>query len=316
MNCGVSRPARTSSRKSSGWASCGWRVGRPAPGSGRDHGAGAPSRERPRGPVRRRFRAIRPGYRVLINSLGSSDRTALALGLPTGRTWKELVPLWRAADAEHPADPAGVRDGRADHGERAARRRRGPPEVPDAVLARARRRALHRHRRRWTSCRDPDSDWVNVGTYRVMLQSTATTSGLSTSRRASTAASSATSTSRAGKPMPGGDVLRPRPAAVHGELAWRCRSACREYDWAGGVSGEPVHGAQGPADRPADPRRGRDRPRGLHPPRRRGARGAVRRVDGLLRQRLARRAGDDVEAVYHRNDPIILGSPPGKPPTS
>ena len=35
------------------------------------------------------------GHRVFVNSLGSASRTALALGLPTGCTWKELVPLAR-----------------------------------------------------------------------------------------------------------------------------------------------------------------------------------------------------------------------------
>ena len=35
------------------------------------------------------------GYRVLSNSMGSSNRTALVLGLPTNHSYKELLPLWR-----------------------------------------------------------------------------------------------------------------------------------------------------------------------------------------------------------------------------
>src|SRR5437867_10135341 len=35
------------------------------------------------------------GYRVLSNSMGSASRTGLVLGLPTGLSFKELLPLWR-----------------------------------------------------------------------------------------------------------------------------------------------------------------------------------------------------------------------------
>src|SRR3954466_4924426 len=35
------------------------------------------------------------GYRVLINGMGSSSRTALTLGLPAGLSMRELPPLWR-----------------------------------------------------------------------------------------------------------------------------------------------------------------------------------------------------------------------------
>src|SRR5581483_674187 len=35
------------------------------------------------------------GYRVFVNSMGSASRTALVLGLPTGLSMRELLPLWR-----------------------------------------------------------------------------------------------------------------------------------------------------------------------------------------------------------------------------
>ena len=40
------------------------------------------------------------GYRVLSNSMGSASRTALVLGLPTGLSFKELLPLWRQKSKE------------------------------------------------------------------------------------------------------------------------------------------------------------------------------------------------------------------------
>ena len=52
------------------------------------------------------IQGYQPGHRIFINSLGSPSRTALALGLPTGLAYKELVPLWRKRMKE---ERAGVR---------------------------------------------------------------------------------------------------------------------------------------------------------------------------------------------------------------
>src|SRR4051794_16909220 len=58
------------------------------------------------------IQGFEPGRRVFVNSLGSPSRTALALNLPTGLTWKELVPIWRKRMKEvQPISPAFVTDG-------------------------------------------------------------------------------------------------------------------------------------------------------------------------------------------------------------
>ena len=71
----------------------------------------------------------------------------------------------------------------------------------------------------------------------------------------------------------------------------RCPTASCEYDVIGGIRGAPVDVVKAQAYRPAGPRQCRDRHRRLRPAGQRQGRGPVRRVDRLLRERRARRAG-------------------------
>ena len=43
-----------------------------------------------------------PGFRIVSNVLGSSSRTALLLGMPTGKSWRDLLPIWRQRSKEIP----------------------------------------------------------------------------------------------------------------------------------------------------------------------------------------------------------------------
>src|ERR1051326_9166984 len=52
------------------------------------------------------------GSRVFINSMGSASRTALVLGLPTGLSMRELLPLWRERSKQiNPIPMNYVKDG-------------------------------------------------------------------------------------------------------------------------------------------------------------------------------------------------------------
>src|SRR5574341_802270 len=53
------------------------------------------------------------GFRIACNTLGSASRTALLLGMPTGKSWKELLPIWRQRSKEIPKaiPPVEVREG-------------------------------------------------------------------------------------------------------------------------------------------------------------------------------------------------------------
>ena len=91
--------------------------------------------------------------------------------------------------------------------------------------------------------RDPDDGWVNLGTYRVMVHDREPPRA-ATSRRASTAASTATSTSRAASRCRSAMVVGARPAAVPGQHL-EIRYGVSEYDWVGGMRGEPLRVIRG-----------------------------------------------------------------------
>ncbi len=252
-----------------------------------------------------------PGYRLLVNSLGSASRTALALGLPTGRTWKELVPLWRQKmKTIRPTPPVFVPDGPVLENVQ-----RGD----DVDLFQFPTPFWHEHdggRYIGTGVLDilpdPDSDWVNIGTYRVML----------VDRNHVCLYIS---------PGKHGRIIRdkyfasgqPMPVAMsfgHDPLLFMASSmevpyGMSEYDWAGGVRGEPVPVIKAPITGlpiPADAEiviEGHIRPGDTAPE------GSFGEWTGYYASGSRAEPLMTVEAVYHRTNPIMLGSPPGKPPT-
>ena len=86
------------------------------------------------------------GHRILANILTSVRRINLTLGMPIDGSAIELVSYWRKYMKEaRSIAPVTVKI-RAAHGERQLGQGHRYPEDPDAALARARRRLLHRHR--------------------------------------------------------------------------------------------------------------------------------------------------------------------------
>ena len=160
--------------------------------------------------------------------------------------------------------------------------------------------------------RDPDSGWLNLGCYRVMIHDEKNVGALHLPGQArpqpcATSTSTAASRARSRSSAAWIRCSSPRPR-------WRCRSASPSTSGAAAIRGEPLPSRQRADHRACRSRRRRDRARGLHPRRQDEAGGPVRRVDRLLRRPPAGRAGHDLKAVYYRNDPIMLGVPPNKPP--
>jgi 4-hydroxy-3-polyprenylbenzoate decarboxylase len=160
--------------------------------------------------------------------------------------------------------------------------------------------------------KDPDSDWVNIGTYRVMVQDDKTLSVFI-------------------EPGKHGDVIRrkywaqglPCPMAVcvgqapvlgHAALT-PARHGVSEYAVAGGRLGEPIRTVRGEITGLPLPAEGELVFEGeMHPPEVDGKNegpfgewpgyyGSGSRKEPVLR----------VGAIYHRDDPIIMGQPPAKP---
>ena len=159
--------------------------------------------------------------------------------------------------------------------------------------------------------KDPDSDWVNIGTYRVMVADARTLTVPI-------------------EPASRGDVIQrkywerglPCPMAISvgqapilGTLAGTAvRAGESEYAVAGGRIGRPIDvvSAASRVPIPADAERSS---KVTPAPEVEPGRRSVRRVARLLRvgrpQPVVR-----VEAVYHRDDAIIIGQPPTKPELS
>jgi 4-hydroxy-3-polyprenylbenzoate decarboxylase len=160
--------------------------------------------------------------------------------------------------------------------------------------------------------KDPDSDWVNVGTYRVMVQDDKTLSVFI-------------------EPGKHGDVIRrkywargePCPMAVSvgqapilGVVASAAaRDGESEYAMAGGRIGRPIKVVRGKDTGLPLPADGELVFEGFMPPPEEDARSegpfgewpgyyaSAERPEPVLR----------VKTVYHRDDPIVLGQPPVKP---
>ena len=251
------------------------------------------------------------GYRVLSNSMGSASRTGLVLGLPTGLSYKELLPLWRERSKK--IDPIPMRyvtDG----------------PIMENVLEGDAIDMYKFPTPKWhelDGCRylgtgsfdvtlDPDDNWFNLGCYRVMVQGP----------------------DRLGfyiSPGKQGRIMRdkyfarniPMPVLMsfgHDPTLFMAASievppGICEYDYAGGIRGEAVDVIKGPVTGLPMPAHAEIVVEGFVQPGDTGEEGPFGEWTGYYASDHRAEPILQVKAVYHRNDPIILGSPPGKPPS-
>ena len=248
--------------------------------------------------------------RIFVNAMGSSNRSAMVLGLPTGLPYRELVPLWRERMRSIKPVCARVLSG-------------GPVfenvlRGDDVDLTRFPVPRWHeRDGGRYIGTgvidiiRDPDSDWVNVGAYRVMLQGPRElTIYISPGKHGQIMRDKYFAR---GERMPVAIAFGQHPLLLMvggNELAL----GVNEYEYAGGIRGEPVETVKGPVTGlpiPADAEI--------------VVEGFVDQdhtaVEGPFCEWTGYYAGDPhpepvvkVEALYYRDSPILLGSLPGKPP--
>lgn len=121
-----------------------------------------------------RIPGYEPGFRVLSNITTAKERVALSLGLPPDTAPMDIVRFWREyAKKGEKLPPRRVKDGpvlqHIDQGEDV-----NLNKFPGVVW-----HELDGHPYIGTGCaviiKDPDSDWVNVGAYRVALHDEKTT---------------------------------------------------------------------------------------------------------------------------------------------
>src|SRR5262252_1558786 len=251
-----------------------------------------------------------PGFQVLVNSFGSTDRIALTLGLPLGRSRVEVSEAWREKiRGLTPMPPEEVRDGPVFENVR-----RGA-DLDMTIFPAPRWHPGDGGRYIGTGSfditRDPDDGWVNLGTYRVMVHD-ATRLGYYISPGKHGRLHRQKYFDR-GEPCPVAMVFGSDPLlsiASCTEIPY----GVSEYERAGAVScellrviGAPVTGLPIPADAESVVE---------------GVAGATEMLpEGPFGEWTGYYASDTrpepvlhVEALYYRHQAILVGSPPGQPP--
>jgi 4-hydroxy-3-polyprenylbenzoate decarboxylase len=250
------------------------------------------------------------GQRILVNAMGSRRRSAMVLGLPTDLEYADLVPLWRERmKSIEPLEAREVRDGPLLENVR-----RGD-EIDLNAFPVPRWHEGDGGRYIGTGVvdiiRDPDSAWVNLGAYRVMLQGPRSlTIYISPGKHGRLLREKYFARN---EPMPVAMAFGQDPLLLMvagNELPY----GVSEYEYAGGVRGEPIDVLRGPVTGLPIPAAAEIVVEGyLHPD--------ETAVEGPFSEWTGYYAGQPhpeplvrVEALYYRNDPILLGSLPVKPP--
>jgi UbiD family decarboxylase len=251
------------------------------------------------------------GWRVLTNALDSPSRMCLTLGLPPIRDKAEAVRAIREKLAgTTPLAPRVVTDG----------------PVLEEVSSGADVNLLSFPTPRWHELdggrfigtgdvcitRDPDSGWVNLGTYRVQVHDERT-AGLFIAYSHHGLMIAEKYWSR-GKPCPIAVCVGQDPLlfAVSATETPHGRS---EYETAGGLRGEPVEVVGGPATGLPIPARAEIVLEGEVYGDERAPEGPFGEWAGYYSGRGQQpRWVIHVKSVCRRRDPILLGAPPGVPP--
>src|SRR5216117_2861581 len=159
--------------------------------------------------------------------------------------------------------------------------------------------------------KDPDSDWVNLGTYRVMVHDKKRLGFYISPGKHGRQHRDKWFARKEKMPLAfcaGGDPLLFLAACT--EIPY----GTTEYDWAGGVRGAPYRVMKGPVTGLPIPADAEIVMEGWVDPEEREVEGPFGEWTGYYASGERAEPVFRVEAIYHRNDPIILGVPPNKPP--
>jgi UbiD family decarboxylase len=251
-----------------------------------------------------------PGMRVLVNGLGSIDRMALALGAPMGLTKLELSQFWR----ERIVSRAPVPSVQVDTGpvmENVLTGEDVDVTIFPAPLWHPGDGGRYLGTGSFDVTRDPDDGWVNVGTYRVMVHD-ARRLGYYISPGKHGRIHRQKYFDR-GERCPVAMVFGSHPLlflAASNEIPL----GVTEYDWAGGILGEPVDVIRGPVTGLPIPASAEIAVEGYASSEQMLPEGPFGEWTGYYASGERREPVLHVQAVYYRDDPIILGCPPGRPP--
>ena len=252
-----------------------------------------------------------PGHRIASNTLTSLSRVALTLHLPTTQTAREFVQALR--DHVTSLEPVPARF--VDDGPVLENRQTGDEVDLETIPPRSgtrRTAGCSSGPATWCVMRDSEAGWVNAGTYRVPAPGSPD-GRASTSPRASRGGSSRRSTGGAVRPARSRSAWGWTPSCCW-PAATRSRRGPASTTWPAPIGVSPS-------------RCWRRRTPGFRcpPPPRSSSRARCRRASTCPEGPFGEWAGYyatgqmpapvmHVRSVIHRDDPIVLGCLPGKPP--
>lgn len=251
-----------------------------------------------------------PDFRVLVNSFGSTDRIALTLGLPLGRTRVEVSEAWREKiRGLTPLAPIEVTDGPIFENVRTA------DEIDMKIFPTPKWHPLDGGRYIGTGSfditRDPDDGWVNLGTYRVMVHD---------QRRLGYYISPGKHGRMhrqkyfdRGEPCPVAMVFGADPLLFLASCT-EVPFGVSEYAWVGAIRGEPMEVIKGPLTGLPIPADAEIVVEGYASNQEMLPEGPFGEWTGYYASGSRGEPVLKVEALYYRNQPILVGSPPGQPP--
>jgi len=257
-----------------------------------------------------RIAGHRPGCRILTNAVTSPQRAALALGIdPALRPLDALKAWMEKRRTLAPQPPVAVesalflensmRGGDVDLTRLPApvwHRDDGGPYIGSGSLV---------------VMRDPDDGWINASIYRVQVHGPDRVT-IQFDHGGRHGAIIAQKYRERGAPCPVAVVNGEDPALFIAGFEYLPAGVC-EYDFAGAIKGAPIEVALGPVT-------------GLPVPARaeiilEGHLAATTLMEGPFGEFTGYFAADrrpspvmEIAAIHHRDDPILIGSPPMKPP--
>lgn len=256
-----------------------------------------------------------PGFdqgRVIVNCNGTMKRQAITLGLdPESVSHESLLQFWGSKLNElQPIAPIEVvsgpildnvlRDGEVD------------TSIFPAPVWHPKAGGRYIGTASLNIVRDPDSGWVNVGTYRNqvfdrshlgMYISPGKHGRLIRDRYF-----------ERGNPVPVVVVVGSDPLLFMAACSEAPRYGMDEFAWAGAVRGAPVEVIRGEVTGLPIPAHAEIAFEGFIDPVARHEEGPYGEAYGYYSERVTQSPFITVQRVYHRDDPIILGCPQGKPP--
>ncbi len=251
------------------------------------------------------------GYRILVNESGSRKRAALTLGLSTELDEPGLINAWREKRRSlRPIPPQYVEEGPILE---------NVLKDGDIDMWKFPTPRWHEHdggRYLGTGdaiiTRDRENDSLNMGTYRVMVHDRGhifvyiSPSKDGRIHRDKWFAKN--------EPMPVVAIFGSDPL-LHMVASWGLPHGQFEMEFAGGIKGEPIRVIKGPVTGLPIPADAEIVVEGFVMQDERKPEGPFGEWTGYYGSGSREEPVVQVKALYHRNDPVILGSPPVKPPS-